>query len=326
MKVTLLPELFEPPVRHSLLITFLNYPLEDRHRIELDTTHASVAAWLSSQAPGLQEQIEFALELSTQAEALEPSHTIVHVTRGPTNLESAPPHVHIGEARRFLDSPFVILVEDSHSDRAFLQRMMTDEERRFLQQRIDAGFVRVDHGGGTGPMRRRVRDEVLVPASRHTLWVLFDSDAMQPGAPSTASEALHAACGPVAHHQLRRRYAESYLTLQALHGWAASVAKRSEREERLQCFRAFAEMEDDQRYHYNMKEGFAKDARRTDATAGTLYRNVSDHDRRALEHGFGEDIGELFAGDSVTEADLRRDTSGWMELRPVLVDLLARIR
>jgi hypothetical protein len=326
VKVTLLPELFDAPVYHSLLISILSYPLNDRHRIELDLKDPGIANWLSTQSRGLQEEIQFALDLSTQAEVLEPSSTAVHIRRSvPTEFGSVPLRIHIDEARRFLDSPFVLLVEDEVSDGAFLRRMLTDEERRFFDQRIQSGFVRIDHGGGITAMARRVAADAAVPMNWHTLWVLFDSDAMQPGVPSTASETLRAACSHIKHHQLRRRYAESYLTTEALHGWATSQAKRTVRDERLEVLRAFIGMSDDQRHHYNMKDGFNKDASRTDANAGQLYANVSEQDRRKLADGFDEHIADLFSNGSVTEADLRRG-SGWAELRPVFLNFLGRIR
>jgi hypothetical protein len=325
VKITLLPELFDPPVRNTLLIALLGYPHIDRHRVELDIAHTGVATWLAAQSQGVREEIDLALAWSTHEEVREPSSTTVLVIRGPSDLEHTPPRINIDEARRFLDNPFVILLEDARSDRAFLLRMMTDEERDFLQRRIDAGAVRIDHGGGVGPMTSRIRDDARVPANRYTEWILFDSDAMRPGAPSPASEALRVACGILAHHQLRRRYAESYLTRQALESWA-NVARRVEREARLRRYRAFVSMRDEQRHHYNMKNGFERDGARTDANAGQLYDGVSDADRRDLAHGFGEDIGDLFDGDSITEAHLRHDTTGWAELRPVVRDLLARIR
>jgi hypothetical protein len=332
VKITLLPELFEPPVQHALVIALLHYPLTDRHRVELDTSAPRVAAWLAAQAPGLREEIEIALEESTRAEPLEPSHTEAHIVRtGPSDFESRPLRIHLDHARQFLDGPFVIVLEDASSDRAFLQRMMTAQERQFLQRRLDSGAVRVDHGGGLGPMARRMR-AAAATSERHTMWTLFDSDAMQSDAPSAPSEELRRACAGILaepripHHQLRRRYAESYLTHAALHGWAAGVPNRARRDERLQRFRAFAGMRDDQRYHYNMKGGFDADAERTDATAGALYDDIADDDRRALAGGFGRDICELFEGEAVTEHDLRRDASAWAELRPVIHDLLARIR
>jgi hypothetical protein len=326
VRVTLHPDLFAPPVQHTLLVALLRYPLDDRHRVDVDTTDHAVAAWLTAQQHGVREEIELALELSAQAEALEPSRTAVEVVRaGPSDYLAAPLRVCLDDARRFLDSPFEILLEDAHSDRAFLERMLTAEERRFLASRIHAGFVRVAHGGGIPSMTRRVVEAAAVPENRHKLWALFDSDAMMPGAPSAAAEALRAACRDLSHHQLRRRYTESYLPHRALHSWATAPPRRGAREERLARFRAFIAMTDDQRHHYNMKRGFDGDRGRTDATAGELYADVPAAALRALASGFGEDIAELFAGESVTEADLRRDT-GWAELRPALTDLLARIR
>lgn len=326
MRVALDPDLFAPPVQHTLLVALLRYPLDDRHRVDVDTTDHAVAPWLAAQQRELREEIELALELSAQLEALEPSHTSVQVVRvGPSDFLATPLRICLDDARRFLDSPFEILLEDGRSDRAFLERMLTAEERRFLTNRIHAGFVRLAHGGGISSMTRRVVEEAAVPENRHKRWVLFDSDAMMPGAPSPASEALRAACRDLPHHQLRRRYTESYLPHRALHAWASAPPRRGAREDRLARFRAFIAMRDDQRHHYNMKRGFDGDRGRTDATAGDLYADVPPELVRALAGGFGEDIADLFAGESVTEADLRRDT-GWAELRPAITDLLARIR
>lgn len=326
MRVTLPPELFDSPARHTLLIALLRYPLEDRHRIDVDLSHPTVSAWLTAQAPGVREEIERAVEHSALAEALEPAHTAVEVVRAaPSDFLARPIRVCLDDARRFLDRPFEIVVEDARSDRAFLERMLTREERRFLASRIHAGFVRVEHGGGIPAMTRRIAAQAPDPEARHRLWVLFDSDAMRPGKPSAASDDLLAACRGVAHHRLRRRYIESYLTHQALHGWAAGQPRQQVRDERLERLRAFVAMTDKQRHHYNMKHGFAGDADRTDATAGDLYAGLHPSTHRALAAGFGGNIAELFAGESVTEADLRRDT-GWAELRPVLTDLLARMR
>ena len=326
MRVTLSPELFTPPMQHTLLVALLRYPLDERHRIELDVTHPAVASWLVSQAPGLREEIQTALELSARGEVLEPSHTSVVVVRtGPSAYHANPPRVALDDARRFLDEPFAIVLEDARSDRAFLERMMTDEERRFLAQRIKKGFVRVDHGGGIDVMARRMKEEAEDPENRHRRWVLFDSDAMRPGAPSTASNRLRAACQDIAHHQLQRRYAESYLPHRSLHGWAANVSRRPERNQRLRLFEAFVAMTADQRHHYNMKDGFDGDAGRTDASAGDLYADLPRGAQQALAHGFGSYIAQLFDDQSVTEADLRRDT-GWDELRPSIGQLLARMR
>lgn len=68
MKVTLDPDLFVPPVQHTLLVALLRYPIDERHRVDVDTTNHAVAAWLAAQHHGLREEIEFTLWLSERAD------------------------------------------------------------------------------------------------------------------------------------------------------------------------------------------------------------------------------------------------------------------
>ena len=118
---------------------------------------------------------------------------------------------------------------------------------------------------------------------------------------------------------------ESYLPAQALHAWATEGHDRAERKRRFSILAAYISMRDEQRHHYNMKHGFQRDRSRTDASAGTLFSDVPETAKAALEDGFDPQIGRLFGGEKVTEADLRRD-SGWSELRPVVRQLLAHLR
>jgi hypothetical protein len=326
VKIILLPDLFSHPAQHVLLVALISHALEERHRLDFDRQHPAVAAWLNQQGSGLREDIDLALDASAHDETREPSHTVVEVTRLATSdFERTPIRLHLADAQQFLGEPFVVLLEDQVSDRGFLTRMMSDEERRFFDQRVQRGFVRIDHGGGLGSMTRRVAAQATNAADRHRLWVLFDSDAMQPGQPSRQSEALRDAAGPLLHHQLRRRYMESYLPRQALHAWAANEPNSRVRDERLARFRSFVGLTEQQRHHYNMKHGFRGDADRADGSAGTLYDDVSEESRRTLGSGFGSDIGDLFQSGEVSELDLRRDT-GWEEMRPVVRELLARVR
>lgn len=326
MRVRLAPELFQAPVDDLLLTTLFYYALDGRHHIEAELAHPIIAAWLQHQSVGVQEQITLAVDLSAEAEALQPSRTVAEIGMfDATNFGSTPIRLRPADARAFLERPFALLLEDEISDRDFLLKMLTKEERKVLQERIDRGFVRVQHGGGLPNMRRHILDRQGDPALRHTTWVLFDSDAMQPGVPSAQSEALRAVCGGIPHHQLRRRYMESYLPARALNGWAARGSDHDERAERFALLRGFLRMQVVQRHHFNMKRGFASDEARTDATAGTLYDNVTSEDKAVLRYGFGTTVGTLFGGADVTESDLRRD-SGWSELRPVIQELLAQVR
>ena len=326
MRVRLAPELFRGSVAHVLLVTFFHYALDGRHRIEADLSHPTVSQWLQQQSLGLQEEIVLAIDLSVEAEALQPSWTVAEVGMfDATDFTTSPIQLRAADTRAFLERPFALLLEDEISDRDFLLKMLTDEERKALQEQISRGFVRIQHGGGIDNMRRHLLDRQGDPALRYSIWVLFDSDAMQPGVPSGQSEALRAACNGIPHYQLRRRYMESYLPARALNAWAAQGRDHGERSERFALLGAFAQMQPLQRHHFNMKHGFASDESRTDATAGTLYYDVTDQNKAALRNGFGTNVGGLFGGADVMESDLRRD-SGWSELRPVIQELLAQVR
>lgn len=308
------------------MMTFFQYALDGRHRIETDLSHPTIAEWLGQQAAGLQDEIKLAVDLSVEAEALEPSLTVAEIGLfDTTDFTSTPIRLRPAEARAFLERPFSLLIEDAISDREFLLKMLTAEERKALQEQMQRGFVRVEHGGGLDTMRRYLLDRRGDATLRHTAWVLFDSDAMQPGVPSAQSEALRTACAGIPHHQLRRRYMESYLPARALNAWATQGHDRQERTERFALLRAYRRMQPLQRHHFNMKGGFAKDEARRDASAGTLYDDVTDEDRMVLRHGFGTHVGGLFGGTEVMESDLRSD-SGWSELRPAVRELLARMR
>lgn len=326
MRARLASELFDPPISHALLVTFFRYALDGRHRVEADLSQPAVSAWVGQQSAVLQEEIQTAIDSSAKAEALEPSLTILEIGRfAATDFTSTPIRMRVEDARAFLETPVSLLVEDAISDRDFLMKMLTVEERAVLQEQMRLGYVHFEHGGGLGNMRRRVMDRQGDPSVRHTSWILFDSDAMQPVTASKQSEDLRMACAEVPHYQLSRRYMESYLPARALHSWAAEGHTRAERNSRFSTLTAYTSMRDEQRHHYNMKHGFAGDESRTDASAGTLYDDVPEETRTMLRNGFGPQIGRLYGGDAVTEADLRRD-SGWSELRPVVRQLLAQLR
>jgi hypothetical protein len=326
VRVSLSSDLFVPPIEHSLIATLFRYALDGRHRIDADLQHPLIRAWLNDQSSALQEEIQFAIDITAEAEALDPSHTRAVVGVFANNdWGTHPIHIRIDDARRFLETPFAVLLEDNVTDRDFLLKMLTSQERQFVEKQVQEGFLRFDHGGGLDNMRKKVTEDAANGATRHIKWVLFDSDALRPGEPSNQSEQLRAACGDIPNYQLRRRHSESYLTHEALRLWAASGGPRAVREVRFAKLRAFLRMQDEQRHHFNMKDGFEKDAKREDASAGDLYADLTGEDTRQLAHGFGGNIKALFSGATVTEGDLRRD-SGWNELRPVLTQLLARMR
>ena len=327
MRVVLQSELFEPPVQDATLISFFNYALDDRHRIEADLHDPVVAAWLAGQSRGIQQDIQLAIDSSAELEAREPAVIRVVVGRFvASDFGVDPLRIRLQDGATFLERPLSLLLEDAVADRAFLMAMLTSEERRSLERHLARGYVQVEHGGGLGPMRARVLDRRPEPSTRHRLWVLFDSDSLQPNLLSAQSEALRTACADIPHYQLSRRHIESYIPGPALNAWAYVVATgRSARRRRAAILDAFFRLRDVQRHHFNMKGGFAGDTGRTDASSGHLYDDVGDADNAVLANGFGPQVGRLFQTGHVTEPDLRRD-SGWSELRPAMERLVTLMR
>lgn len=326
MRVTLANDLFEPPVQDATLIAFFNYALEDRHRIEADLDAPTVAGWLASQSRGVRQDVQLAVDSSAELEAREPAVTRVLVGRFPaSDFGTDPLSVRLQDAAAFLERPMSLLLEDAVADRSFLMAMLTPEERRSLERQMARGYVQVEHGGGLGAMRARVLERKPEPSTRHRLWVLFDSDSLQPKTPSGQSEALRTACDIIPHYQLSRRHIESYIPGPALNAWAYVGTGRSTRRRRGAIVESFFGLRDMQRHYFNMKGGFAGDAGRVDASAGHLYDDVRDADKVVLAHGFGSQIGGLFQTNHVTEHDLRRD-SGWWELRPAIERMVMLMR
>jgi len=295
MTITLAPEVFAPPVDHTLLISIFRYAVAGRHRVLAELGSTQVSAWLKLQSPGVREEIGIAVDWSAESEALEPSATRVSLGNYQQNNWTAKPvQLRIDQARVFLESSFSIVLEDSTTDKAFLFKMLTQGERDFLSKQLTSGFLRIDHGGGLPSMRRQVTDRNADPSSRYRTWVLFDSDALRPGLPSNESELLRKACRNIPYHQLQRRFIENYLPPQALRAWAKSGLDRGARTERFVQIDAYFRMKTAQQHHFNMKDGFSRDAKRTDASAGDLYDDVNQGDQATLAQGLSRKIGGLF--------------------------------
>lgn len=209
--------------------------------------------------------------------------------------------------------------------------MCTPQQRDFLREHAQAGFVEFENGNGLESMDERADSLGNDPHAPLLHYFHFDSDALQVQQPSAQSERLRKTCErrSLPHHQLRRRFIENYLPLNAVRGWAYGGPGREVRKQRGAKFQAFARLKPEQRHYYNVKHGFRDDARRIaqGETPGALFADVSEADRRALEHGLDRKLAELYSppGQDVTEPDLRTD-GGWAELNPVVSDIIARIR
>ena len=191
-----------------------------------------------------------------------------------------------------------MLVENRHNDGAFLRSVAPSSVREELQEALDNRWIEIEHGGGAD-MKTRIKTATLEEAMR--LWVLSDSDAREPGRPSSFQQALSQLCADqgVSRHLLQRRAIENYLPAQALDAWTYS-GSRSSQEARRNKVKSFARLQPAQRHHYNMKRGFDDDR----PNIPPLFDDCADHPH--LQSGFGEDIASRFH-QPIQEGWLRRD-------------------
>src|SRR5262249_53748583 len=150
-----------------------------------------------------------------------------------------------------------------------------------------------EHCGGNDHLKKRAQDLRKVPVTRLRCSALFDGDGMQPGVPSPESRAIRDICYPdVHHHQLQRRAIENYLPRAALERWCKQTGGRARRDREAQIDALFA-LREDQRAHYNMKEGFERDAPNAHK-AGNLWDDTAAETRRLLNIGLDKDIAKLY--------------------------------
>jgi|JI10StandDraft_1071094.scaffolds.fasta_scaffold147465_2 hypothetical protein len=198
------------------------------------------------------------------------------------------PDVPLIDALRILSAPLHVVVENKRNDGAFLKAVALGPQRREIRTALEKGWLDFENGGGLDEISERVKAKHF--DSRRT-FVVADSDAREPGAPSRQAARLAQLCvdHALGHHILYRRERENYLPLTALQFWLEKSSRQRQRTKRslLGHFRALSPA---QRHHFNMREGLKGDG---DAVS-SLYAEVGLPAQRALQDGFAKDVGKLF--------------------------------
>jgi hypothetical protein len=264
---TLDDALFAAPVDPLLLLSILRYGLEGRHLILTDPSFqrngkGKVNQWLAARDPLVRDVAEEALDRSLRAYQSTASRTELRVAeRKQSHWQGTPPELTPEDAARVLALPLLLVLEDRQADKHFLRCVLPHPRREELRGALDRGWIRAEHGGGLGSMKRYVESLRDEPAERMRVWVLFDSDAQQPAQPSRDSQDLKRTCTGAAlpHHQLQRRSIENYLPPEALYRWAGQ--RRGEPGTRLlRKVQAFEALEPaTERHHVDMKARFEND-------------------------------------------------------------------
>jgi hypothetical protein len=307
MMVILESSLFATP-RLVDLLPFLWLGAVGRHRVVVDDDQgAAYRSWLAQLNPDLHNDWVSMIHDGYRLNASHPSHHEIRVSAIPDSRWSqTPPVLTVGDALEFLHRPYRILVENGHADRAFLLCLCTEEQRRFLEERVAKEWAEMEHCGGIGHLGKRAEELRKHARSHMRTSAVFDSDALSPGKPNATSSSVQRKCGAALHHhQLLRRAIENYVPRVALERWC-KLKQGAQRRERQEIMEALFSLSAEQRAHYNMKEGFERDAPRA-GEAGTLYEGIPSKKRYTLKDGLGTDVATLYAEGYVAHHELEDD-------------------
>lgn len=314
MRVVLQDEVFGSHADRLELLHIFAFGYQNRHQILTEPMYqpekegrsdSGLRDWMSSLPVGLREEVEFTLKMGIAALSEAKTKDEIEVVSGKeSNWSGSTPQLTVEDARRLLGRSLHLLVENARNDRQFLEtmgrRLLGPEYWEPLQEAVNEQWLHYEHGGGIGSMKNAVEELADDPVAGIRTWVMFDSDAPKPGKPSEQSESLLEACEQceVDHHQLRRRAIENYLPQSALEASAQSVSGRSKTARR-EAAAAFAEMNQEQRNHFDMKKGFRRAGDESEEPGEVeeppdFFDDVPLDDRKTLAGGFGKKIGDLF--------------------------------
>ncbi|MFE8595828.1 hypothetical protein [Archangium violaceum] len=267
MIATLEEALFAAPVDPLLLLSILRHGQEGRHIILTDPSfqrngQGAVNQWLAARDPLVRDAAEEALDRSLNSYNSTTTLAQFRVAaRTQSHWAGTPPELTPEDAARVLALPLLLVLEDRQADKHFLRCVLPQPRRDELRAALERGWIRAEHGGGLGNMKKYVENLQDEPAERMRVWVLFDSDARQPAQPSRDSQDLKTTCASAVlpHHQLQRRSIENYLPPQALYRWAGQ--RRGVPGTRfLRMVQAFVALKPaTERHHVDMKERFEND-------------------------------------------------------------------
>ncbi len=205
-----------------------------------------------------------------------------------TTEDNGIPDLHPTHAKKCLEAPAYVLVENSESDGSFLDAMIHCFNRQQLQDAQTEVWWHYEHLGGFGEIEKRLNELLGRTTGPPRIFVVVDSDSEYPGHVSRTAAKVRETCEKynIPLTILNKRNIENYIPLSLLH-YANRITK----------FRAFKKLTQDQRDYYDMKHGFrlAADGEIDILVAqSALYAGIHKHVCRNLCGGFGDNVYELF--------------------------------
>ncbi len=210
-----------------------------------------------------------------------PHERRVRVTACPDAADELKPE----DAARLAEEPLVILVENRHSDGAFVNRVVKELDKSLHRLwRRPGEPIRFDSLGGAGQMPEEVRRRTQGKPYLPRLVAIIDSDRRSPNdTDSSAARRLYRECEnrSVPCWILAKREAENYLPRILLD------ERQDAGTDHARLVEAWDRLDDDQKNFFDMKHGLAAEP---SVIERALFDGLSSADRKILSHGFGPNV------------------------------------
>ena len=326
MRIVLHESLFRHPDQ-AALDALLHEALQRRCYLDVTTPEdPTYVSWLGSLTGSKRSDWLNQIEWTIKDRGVHRIASISVEAIGSSNWASATPQLTVADALSFLGVHYRIFVENARYDRSFFFTMLDPQHRPLVQWLENADRLIFANGGGIGELRKLVERELAGnPGRIFKAWVLFDSDAVAPGAVSAEAQALIDVCTKlgVRYTCLQRRAIENYLPKGTLYDWVFGLKRGLQKAPR-KTVDAYWAMNDSQRFHYHLKDGFPP---APTAAELALYASVPMAAKHQLANGISKTIAKQY--DHPDKARLRgfiEKEGCHLELQPSLAALLERLR
>jgi len=312
MKVRFAADVLNEPGAWSVLDRIMDLFFEKRHLWDIDDADKiKNSQWIQSDPGGRTNRLNVEiLETYDSKSFYHPNKSQMHtitlvVTLQGTSEYELPPD----DARRCLEKPAYVAVENIGSDKAFFEAMIYVFDREELRGAHCKGWWRFENMGGFGGVERCVeylRGQTTGPLR---VFVLSDSDRLYPGQEDTNTiKKVKGYCEEhgIPYAILRKRESENYLPISAIQGGTRKFKKTR---------KAFLKLNQEQKDHYDMKSGFSRKKKEEDRRRGAivpekqkaLYKHVPKPILNNLCGGFGREVWQYFesACSVITENAIR---------------------
>lgn len=218
----------------------------------------------------------------------------------PKRFDREPAKLPLTEALDLLRQPLRLLLENGRNDWGFLSKIVPTEWQARWTRAVDRRWLEPENGGGLDEMLNIVQQKLADDDIRRLrTWAMFDCDGRSAGDESAKAKRTREACEywGIAHHKLQRRAIENYIPNEVLFDWVRRRPKKTDRDRKYACARAYEAMSEPQRYYFNLKEGFKGDEESNQGIS-EIYDDPPVDLTGPLRGGFHKEIAQEIWGDN----------------------------